>query len=210
MSYQQNATGPMSYPARGTLNRFLFKTPVMWWRMGLGPFLSRWMLLLTTWGRKSRLPRRTMLSYTIYGGKAYLISGWGERSDWYQNVMADAHTTVQLGGSPYYALARRVTAAEEYAAVFQGILRSGGDSHFIPWLQSLEIDYDLDDLVAKRDRVHLVALDPVSKADQAWPSPMANDLIWTWPVLLAVLLIGGYYANRCMVALRADAEKPHV
>ena len=207
LSYQQHMTGLMSYPAQGTLNRFLFKTPVICWRMGLGPFLGRGMLLLTTWGRKSRLPRHTMLSYTFHGGKFYVISGWGERSDWYQNTIADPHTTVQLGSSTYHAIARRVTAGEEFAAVMQIILRNGGDSYFLPLLQSLDIAYDLDDLAAKRDRVHLVALDPT---DQAGPPPMASDLLWVWPVLLAGIVIGGYYVNRCLGALRADAKKPHV
>jgi len=90
----------MAYPARWTLNRLLFKTPVVWWRMGLRPLLWRRMILVTTWGRKSRLPRHTMLSYTLHAGKAYLIAGWGARADWYQNTVSDNHTTAQLGGSP--------------------------------------------------------------------------------------------------------------
>src|SRR3989304_8332152 len=116
-SFQQDAPGPMTYPARWTLNRLLFKSPVLWWRMGLGPLLRRRMLLLTTWGRKSRLPRHTMLSYTLHGGKAFLISGWGQHTDWYRNTSADPHVTVQLGKNPYHAIARRVNDVEEYATV---------------------------------------------------------------------------------------------
>ena len=107
-SFRQDATGSMTYPARWTLNRFLFKSPVIWWRMGLGPLLRRWMLLLTTWGRRSRLPRHTLLSYTLHAGKAYVISGWGDRTDWYQNLSADPQVTVQFGSSPFAAIARRV------------------------------------------------------------------------------------------------------
>ena len=39
-NYQQNATGSMTYPVKGTFNRFLFKSPLYLWRMGLGPLLS--------------------------------------------------------------------------------------------------------------------------------------------------------------------------
>jgi deazaflavin-dependent oxidoreductase (nitroreductase family) len=180
--FQQDTTGPMTYPARGTLNRLLFKAPVIWWRMGLGPLLKRRMLLLTTWGRKSRLPRHTMLSYTLHAGKAYLISGWGQRTDWYQNAIADGHTTVQLGGPAYHAFARRVVDIEEYATVIKIMLRTGGDAHFKPWLRSLSIAYDLDDLIAKRDRVHLVALD---QTDQVGPPPRTSDLVWVWPAAAA-------------------------
>jgi deazaflavin-dependent oxidoreductase (nitroreductase family) len=144
------------------------------------------MLLLTARGRKSRLPRYTMLSYTCHAGKAYLLSGWGQRTDWYQNASADPHVSVQFGRVPYYAIARRIVDVEEYAAVMQIILRTGGDSHFRPWLKSLDIAYDLNDLIAKRDRVYLVALDPT---DQVGPPPMASDLVWVWAVILAVLVV---------------------
>ena len=140
-SFRQDATGSMTYPARWTLNRFLFKSPVIWWRMGLGPLLRRWMLLLTTWGRKSRLPRQTLLSYTLHAGKAYVISGWGDRPDWYRNLSADPHVTVQFSSSPFAAIARRVVDVEEYTTVFQILLRTGGDSHFRPWLKSLDIAF---------------------------------------------------------------------
>jgi deazaflavin-dependent oxidoreductase (nitroreductase family) len=184
--FQQEASGSMAYPRRGTLNRVVFKQPVFWWRMGFGALLGRWMILLTTWGRKSRLPRHTMLSYTLHTGKAYLISGWGERSDWYQNLSADPHVTVQFGGRSYHATARRVIDLEEYKAVMQKMLQTGGDSHFKPWLRSLDIAYDINDLVAKRERVHLVALDP---SDQAGPPHLRADLIWLWGVILGVVIV---------------------
>ncbi len=191
--FQQKATGQMTYPAKGTVNRFLFKSPVLWWRMGLGPILKPFMLLLTMWGRKSHLPRNTMLSYTLHDGKAYLISGWGERTDWYQNITADPHVTVQRIKNPYHAIARRVVDVPEYSAVMGIMLHTGGDTHFRPWLKSLGIAYDLDDLIRKRDRVYLVALDPT---DQAGPPPMASDLKWVWGVVLiaaaVVWLIGEF------------------
>jgi len=186
--FQQDPTGPMTYPARWTLNRLMFKSPVIWWRMGLGPLLWRRMLLLTTWGRKSRLPRHTMLSYTLHGGKAFLISGWGARSDWYQNTATDSSTTVQMGRSPYSAIARRVVNVEEFATVMQIMLRTGGDSHFKPWLKSLDIEYDLEDFVTKRDRIFLIALDP---SDQPGPPAMASDLTWLWAVILAGVVVVG-------------------
>jgi deazaflavin-dependent oxidoreductase (nitroreductase family) len=172
--------GAMTYPAPWTLNRLFFKTPLIWWRMGLGPALGSWMLVLTTWGRRSRLPRHTMLSYTPCNGRVYLISGWGSRADWHQNITADPHVTVQRGRGAHSALARRVTGMEEYAAVMGLLLQTGGDTHFRPWLKSLDIAYDLDDLIAKRDRVYMVALDPTGESG---PPPMPADLTWVWGVI---------------------------
>lgn len=180
-SYRQDTSGQMAYPLKWSINWILFKTPVFWWRLGLAPLLWRSMLLLTTRGRKSHLPRHTMLSYTLHKGKAYLISGWGSVSDWYLNLSADPQVTVQLGRQPYTAAARRVVDVDEYRAVMQVMLHTGGDSHFQPWLKSLDIAYDLDDLTAKRERVYLIALDPV---DRPGPPALGSDLNWIWTVLL--------------------------
>jgi hypothetical protein len=95
------------------------------------------------------------------------------------------------------ALARRVTDEEEFRRVSQRLFETGGDSHFKPWLTSLGIAYDPEDLVTKRQRVHQVALDllPVdlrvgAKRDPAFPPPMAADLKWVWGVMGAALALG--------------------
>ena len=126
-----------------------------------------------------------MLTCEQHGGKAYVLSGWGARSDWYRNLQANPQVTVQFGRTVYTATARRVADVEEYAAVMSHILRTGGDSHFKPWLQSLDIQETLGDLIAKRERVHLLALDP---SDQPGPPPLARDLVWIWLVVIVGLL----------------------
>jgi deazaflavin-dependent oxidoreductase (nitroreductase family) len=196
-SFSQEASGSMTYPGPWTLNRVLFKTPLLWWRMGLRPLLWRRMIILATWGRKTRKPRYTMLSYTLHAGKVYLISGWGDKSDWYRNLQADPHATVQLGGPPFATLAYRVEDLEEFAIVMQIMLRGGGDSHFQPWLKSLDIDYDLQDLIAKRDSVYLVALDP---SKNAGPPALRADLSWVSVVLLAGLLVASWVGCRLLLA----------
>ena len=193
-SFQQKETGSMTYPTNGTLNRFLFKLPVIWWRMGLGSIQGHWQLVLTTWGRKSKLPCHTMLTYTAYQGKAYIISGWNERSDWYQNILANSVVTVQSSLGTYSAFARRVSDIDEYRAVMEPIFQTGGDSHFRPWLQSLDIAHDLGDVIAKRERVFLIALDPTPEAG---PPAMPADLKWVWGAMAVSFVIGwllGRYA----------------
>jgi len=180
-THRQGSAGFMTYPARGTLNRLLFKTPLILWRMGLGPLLGRWMLVLTTWGRKSGLPRHTMLEYGAIGKTRYLLAGWGERSDWYRNIQANSQVTVQVGSGTEYATARCVGDADEFAAVMRPVFEHGGDAYFRPMLEALDIRYDWDDLFAKRDRMLVVALDP---SDDQGPPSMHSDLQWLWPVAL--------------------------
>ena len=76
--------------------------------MGLKGFLGSRMMVLTTTGRISKKPRYTMLSYGRYAGSYYLLSGWGDRSDWYKNIKADPLVTIQTNTITSAARAHRV------------------------------------------------------------------------------------------------------
>jgi len=183
--------GSMVYPKKGTLNRMLFKVPLIWWRLGLGPILSHKalsghkMLVLTSWGRKSKLPRHTMLSYTLFNDKVYVTSGWGAQADWYKNIVENPVVTVQVGRKTFTACAWRVTGKDEYMGVGQSLFESGGDTHFKSWLKSMEIADELQDLIDKSERVYFVGFDP---AEGQGPSPLKVDLKWIWGVILLVSL----------------------
>lgn len=189
--FKQDPSPSMAYPGKGTFNRLFFKTPLFLWRTGLGPLLSHpllggsRMLALTTRGRKSGLPRHTMLSYAPAGGKDYVCSGWGERSDWVKNIQADPLVTVQVGRYTYSGRAYRVQDREEFTTVAEAMFLTGGDSHFKPWLASYGIDYDLEDMIAKRDRLVVFGFEPAAKTG---PAPLTADLRWIWLLLAALIL----------------------
>jgi deazaflavin-dependent oxidoreductase (nitroreductase family) len=187
-TFEQMIDGMMHYPERGTLNRFIFKSPLVLWRMGLGPLLGKArMMVLTTRGRRSGLPRHAGLSYGEIDGIKYGGSGWGAESDWYKNMIADPHVTIQAGEGVEYAFGYRVTDLEEYKKVMMQLLEEGGDAYMEPWLESLDIAPDLDDMITKRDRVYLVGFRPT---DEPGPEPMETDLIWLWPVLAVTFALG--------------------
>ena len=142
------------------------------------------MLVLTTRGRKSGLPRHTMLSYILSEGKEYVASGWGTRADWTKNILADPLVTVQARGRIYSAEIRRISELEEFKDVAKSLLDSGGDSHLEPWLDLMGIDNDLNDFVNKRDRAFFYGFDPV---DDEGPTPLRADLLWIWAVIFSLL-----------------------
>lgn len=79
--------------------RFGFKAPTFLYRGPFaGLFASRCVLLLTTTGRKSGLPRSTAVSFMPRDGKYIIFAGWGIRSNWYQNLLANPAATIQVGG----------------------------------------------------------------------------------------------------------------
>ncbi len=91
------------------LNRY-FMVPLH--RAGLGAWVSTpvggWILLLRVRGRKSGLIRETPLNYLIADGQVWVLAGFGPRTEWYRNLLADPAVEVRLPGRRFAG-----TAAEE-------------------------------------------------------------------------------------------------
>ena len=71
--------------------------------------LSGLVLLLTTTGRKSGLPRQTRLQYEKYDGVIYVASARGQQADWFRNIVANPHVEVQIEGQSLRGLAEPIT-----------------------------------------------------------------------------------------------------
>ncbi len=84
------------------LMRFLY-------RAGLGPMIGRLVLLLTTTGRKTGLPRETPLQYEEIGGVIYVASARGTKADWFRNILANPCVKVRIKSREYEAVAEPVT-----------------------------------------------------------------------------------------------------
>lgn len=155
---------------RSGLMRFLFRLPLLLWRMGLGWMLPRSMLVLTTRGRVSGLPRHAMLDYIVHRGEVVIGSAWGGRSQWARNLASDNVVSVETwagGVTRGYALA--ITAEADLVALRQRLMRGGEQSGG----QSLSSDYLFWQIEA---------------ADVAAPASLTRDLRHV-PVLLLALFI---------------------
>ena len=76
---------------------------------GLAPLLGRLILLLTTTGRKSGLPRTTPLQYEVVDGDYYIGSARGAQADWFRNIRAEPQVTVRVKNHVFDGLAEPVT-----------------------------------------------------------------------------------------------------
>ncbi len=81
------------------------------YRSGLAPALGPVVLLLTTTGRKSGLPRVTPLQYEEVDGAIYVASALGAKADWFRNLVANRCVKVRIGAREVEALAEPITDA---------------------------------------------------------------------------------------------------
>lgn len=94
----------------------LLKLPVrILYALGLGAIPGNFVLLLTTIGRKSGLPRVTPLQYSEVGGNFYVGSARGVKGDWYRNILANSSVEVQLKSRRFHGVAKPVLDPEQIA-----------------------------------------------------------------------------------------------
>lgn len=175
-------------PNKG-LMRLVYKFPINFFRLGLRPIVGRWFLLMTHIGRKSGQPRHTALEYRLgINDHLYTISGYGAKSQWYKNIMANPIVNIQwLGGIAAYE-AYRVTDEAEFRMGIQ-LYQSQLSQSLDVFLQREGIANDIESIIANRDRIYMIGF---KHTDATPPDTLEADLKWVWYVvtgLLALLLL---------------------
>ena len=180
VTFRQQERGTMAYPRSGW-RKLMFRWPIVLWRLGLAPLIGRSFLLLTTTGRKSGQPRRAMLEYHTLGGRRYITSAWGARADWYRNITANSHVTVQSARGTEAVLAQRVVADDELTELYE-LFRRRAPAYLNWYLQSLAIQPDRADFLTKQNRIYWLRLNPT---DEPTPPALPADLLAVWLLPLA-------------------------
>jgi deazaflavin-dependent oxidoreductase (nitroreductase family) len=187
----------MSYPSQ-MWQKWLFKFPLILWRMGLGPLLGHHLLVITAWGRKSGLPRHTMVEYHVRQGKIYVPSAYGDKAQWYQNLMANPHATIQTWQGAEPMVASRVTDGEELFAIAELMMQN--NPVMMPWyLEDKGVELTREDVQAHKDAFYFLRFDPTTEPT---PLPLEVDLAWLWPVVLVLALLRGKRLKRKLRRLR--------
>ena len=109
---------PLTAKQPSGFSRLLFRAPIWFYRARLGWLLGRRFLLLEHTGRKSGLPRQTVVEVVRYDrpSNSFIIaSGWGEKSDWYRNIRHNPAVTVTCGRQHLDAWAERLPPDEATA-----------------------------------------------------------------------------------------------
>jgi deazaflavin-dependent oxidoreductase (nitroreductase family) len=178
------------------LNRF-YVLPAI--KLGLGPLHANpltgsWLLLRTT-GRRTSRKREVALGYGILDGAVYCSAGFGPRTRWYRNLLADPRVEVILPGVAFAGLAEEVADPAELDRAWRVLIRSLGvlGRGFV-----CAPDADPEVLKARTANLPLVRIRPVELA-----SGPADPGGWLWVTLTIVSLgwlIGRVRGRRSRIA----------
>lgn len=98
--------------------RMLYRLPIWLFRLHLGWLLMNRFLLLTHTGRKSGLPRQTVLEVLhsdLERTRYVVLAGWGAQADWVKNVEKTQEVVIQVGQRAVFAQAMLVSPEESEA-----------------------------------------------------------------------------------------------
>jgi deazaflavin-dependent oxidoreductase (nitroreductase family) len=111
---------PFSALAGGILRtRVLVRAPVWLYRWRFGFLFGSRMLLLEHRGRHSGKARHVVLEVVDHPrpDTYVIVSGFGEASQWYRNLLADPHVRVSVGRRHGAAGVARLLAADDTEAI---------------------------------------------------------------------------------------------
>lgn len=166
--------------------RVVVRMPITLYRLGLGMLINAApYMVLTTRGRKTGLPRHTALEYRQHGSKYYLISAWGRRSHWVQNLLAHPEVTFQCGSRTYAGQARLVDDAGEAnraSQLFRKPQQTLYDRFADQWSANLPQPAEGDTPLT------IVRLDRQPNAKLPLP-PLQADMAWILPALVTVMTV---------------------
>lgn len=157
---------PTPAAPRGLL-RLGYRLPIALYRARLGWLLGHRFLLLTHRGRKSGMLRHAVLEVVSYDPatrESAVVSAYGDRADWYQNILASPPIAVQTGRERYIPQFRLMASDERLAALTN--YRRRYKRAFAAVMRFLGFAYDGTEsgLPALADQVIMIAFRPQKSA----------------------------------------------
>jgi len=98
-------------PPRG-FKAALWRAPIWLYRLGFGWMLGKRFLLLNHTGRKSGQFRQAVIEIVKIDSANnvfYSVSGFGEKANWFQNILHTPDVNIQVGSRRMPALAERLS-----------------------------------------------------------------------------------------------------
>jgi deazaflavin-dependent oxidoreductase (nitroreductase family) len=160
------------------------------WRAGLGRWINVWpegigrIMVLTTTGRKSGLPRRTPVNYAIVDGEVYCTAAFGPGADWYRNLRADPRVEVWLPDGWWEGEAEEVTDSARRLPLLREVLIASAFAGRAAGIDAQQMrDAELDKLTREYRLIR------IRRGAARTGTDGPGDLAWVWPVATTVLAL---------------------
>lgn len=147
------------------LMRLIMSSPIWLFRMHLGWLLGDRFMLLTHIGRKSGLPRQTILEVLQHDTAShtyYVLSGWGKQADWLRNVEKTPEVIINVGRRQFHARAVRLEPEAAERAILDYAKRNPLATRVLPRLMGYQLDGSEQDFRALAHLGIVVAFHPTS------------------------------------------------
>lgn len=168
----------------------ILNAPMVLYRLGWGPALH-WLplLILTTKGRTSGLPRHVVVEFRRHGRKYYVVSGWGASTDWFRNIEAEPRVTLQYGAQVIDARARLV---DDHAEALRALYMFSRNSLLYETLFSQMTSAnaaDLNTLAEVVEEFTVVRLEPSDEAPALPPVELFSESARQVATIVALMLL---------------------
>jgi len=147
-------------PPKG-FSRFFYRLPIHIYRIGLGRLMGSRFLLLEHTGRKSGKLRRNVLEVVRRDDATrtfYIVSAWGEKSDWLRNVRANPAVKIIVDGTRYSAKATPLSREESERELLDYAQRYPRAAIELSRLLGYRLDGTPEDFAALAEQMTIVAL----------------------------------------------------
>ncbi|MEN8242961.1 MAG: nitroreductase family deazaflavin-dependent oxidoreductase [Chloroflexota bacterium] len=148
-------------PPKGC-SRILFRTPIWFYRLGLGWLFGRRMLLLIHTGRISGQSRQAVLEVVQHQAdkNTYIVAvGFGQKSQWYQNLLVNPWAKVQVGLKKWDVVAEQLSP-QVGAEAFRDFCKNNPGEARLAGLLGYEVDGSEEDFRKMGEMMIFIGLQP--------------------------------------------------
>jgi deazaflavin-dependent oxidoreductase (nitroreductase family) len=167
-----------------SFNKFMLSL----WRLGLGGFgnptkYGGAVMVIKYKGRKTGLTRYAPVNFAVIDGDVYCMAGFGERTHWYQNILADPEVELWLPNSRWAGIAEAASEVENRVEILRKVLVASGFAGPLFGANPRRMtDEQVEELLETYRLVRIRRAAPVTGPGGP------GDLAWVWPVATFLLL----------------------
>ena len=156
---------PFPSPPRG-LKAIPWRLPIYIYRIGLGWILGNRFLLLRHIGRISGESRFAVLEVVHHRPGTdiyYVVSGFGTRSDWYQNILKNKEVEIQIGRNRISAEAHQLDTPEAGEILLAYAQENPGSFKTLCRIMGYEVDFSTAGILEFGRTIPVIKFSPAGK-----------------------------------------------